>query len=61
MIISDNGVGFDPVKAGVERGGHFGLRIMFERAHEIGAHIEIKSNPGSGTQIIVTMNLQELS
>lgn len=57
MIISDNGVGFDPVKTGVERGGHFGLQIMFERAHEIGAHIEIKSNPGSGTQVIVTMDL----
>ena len=59
MTIFDNGVGFDPVEAGVERGGHFGLRIMFERAREIDAHIEIKSNPGSGTQVIVTMDLQE--
>jgi signal transduction histidine kinase len=60
MIISDNGVGFDPVETGLDRGGHFGLRIMFERAREIGAHVEIKSNPGSGTQVIVTMDLQEL-
>ena len=59
MIISDNGVGFDPMETGVERKGHFGLRIMFERAREVGAHIEIKSNPGSGTQVIVTMDLQE--
>jgi signal transduction histidine kinase len=59
MTISDNGVGFDPVQTGLERGGHFGLLIMFERAREIGAHIEIKSNPGSGTQVIVVMNLQE--
>ncbi|MDD2923110.1 MAG: ATP-binding protein, partial [Anaerolineales bacterium] len=59
MIISDNGVGFDPVQTGLERGGHFGLQIMFERAHEIGAHIEIKSNPGLGTQVSVTMDLQE--
>jgi len=59
MIISDNGVGFDPMQTGLERGGHFGLQIMFERAREIGAHIEIKSNPGSGTRVIVTMDLQE--
>jgi signal transduction histidine kinase len=59
MTISDNGVGFDPMQTGLERGGHFGLQIMFERAREIGAHIEIKSIPGSGTQVIVTMDLQE--
>jgi signal transduction histidine kinase len=59
MTISDNGVGFDPVQTGLERGGHFGLQIMFERAREIGAHIEIKSNPGFGTQITVNMDLQE--
>ena len=59
MIISDNGVGFDPVQTGLERGGHFGLQIMFERAREIDARIEIKSNPGSGTQVIVIMDLQE--
>ena len=57
MIISDNGVGFDPVQAGLARGGHFGLQIMFERAQEIGAHIEIKSNLGLGTQVIVTMDI----
>jgi len=59
MIISDNGVGFNPVQIGLEREGHFGLQIMFERAHAIDAHIEIKSNPGSTTQIIVAMDLQE--
>jgi signal transduction histidine kinase len=59
MIISDNGVGFDPMETGLERKGHFGLRIMFERAREVGAHIEIKSNPGSGTQVIITLDLQE--
>jgi signal transduction histidine kinase len=57
MAIFDNGVGFDPVQTGLERGGHFGLQIMFERAREIGAHVEIRSNPGAGTQITVTMNV----
>jgi two-component system nitrate/nitrite sensor histidine kinase NarX len=59
MTISDNGVGFDPIQVGLERGGHFGLQIMYERAHEIGAQIELKSNPGFGTQVIVMMDLQE--
>jgi signal transduction histidine kinase len=59
MIISDNGVGFDPVQTGLERGGHFGLQIMFERAREIGAHVEIKSNPGLGTTVNVSMDLSE--
>jgi signal transduction histidine kinase len=59
LTISDNGVGFDPVKTGVERAGHFGLRIMFERAREVGANVEIKSNPGLGTRVIVTLNIQE--
>ena len=59
MPISDNGVGFDPVQTGLERGGHFGLQIMFQRAREIDAHIEIKSNLGSGTQVIVIMDLEE--
>lgn len=57
MVVSDNGVGFDSARTGLEQSGHFGLRIMFERAQEIGAHIEIKSKLGAGTQIIVTMDL----
>ncbi len=55
MTISDDGVGFDPLLAGLERGGHFGLQIMVERAQAIGALIEIKSAPQQGTQITVTL------
>ena len=57
LTITDNGVGFDPVQTGLARVGHFGLQIMFERAYEIGAHIEIKSTPGHGTQVIVAIDI----
>ena len=57
MTITDNGVGFDPVQTGLARVGHFGLQIMFERAHEIGAHIEINSTPGHGTRVIVAIEV----
>ncbi|MEW5939483.1 MAG: sensor histidine kinase [Chloroflexota bacterium] len=55
LVVRDNGVGFDPFLAGLERRGHFGMQIMVERAHAIGAQIEIKSSPGQGTQVIVTL------
>lgn len=55
MIIRDNGIGFDLLLRGLERRGHFGMQIMVERAHAIGAQIEIKSSPGQGAQVIVTL------
>ena len=57
MSVRDNGVGFDPFLTGLERRGHFGMQIMVERAHAIGAQIEIKSSPGQGTQVIVTFTV----
>lgn len=59
LSITDDGVGFDPVQVGMERSGHFGLQIMFERAREIGARLEINSKIGSGTTITVIMDWQE--
>jgi PAS domain S-box-containing protein len=46
LRITDDGTGFDPVNV---RGGHFGLRIMRERAETIGATLEIASSPEHGT------------
>jgi signal transduction histidine kinase len=57
MTIRDNGIGFDPFLTGLERKGHFGMQIMVERAHAIGAQIEIKSSPGRGTQVIVAFDV----
>lgn len=47
----DDGIGFEPGKAS-EAGG-MGIRGMQERAQELGAKLEIISQAGSGTKIIV--------
>lgn len=50
LTISDNGRGFTANGAGPN--GHYGLKIMQERAAEVGGQLEIKSSPENGTQII---------
>jgi signal transduction histidine kinase len=50
LRICDDGRGFDA--ASVD-GGHFGLRIMGERAAAVGAALQIESQPGHGTAITV--------
>lgn len=46
--ICDNGIGFEPEKVSQDR---FGLKIMMERANEIGARLTIESELGQGTTI----------
>ncbi len=49
LTIRDNGRGFDPESISQER---LGMRIMRERAEEIGAVLTVESGPGQGTQIM---------
>jgi signal transduction histidine kinase len=51
LRLADNGVGFEP---SMMRDGN-GLVNMKNRAQAIQANIEILSNPGKGTQIILTL------
>ena len=53
MLIHDDGQGFKFEGIG---GTHLGLRIMQERADEVGAKLSIESEPGNGTDILVTWN-----
>jgi signal transduction histidine kinase len=46
LVIQDDGRGFDRTRI---RPGHYGLRIMQERADAIGADLTIESRPGAGT------------
>jgi signal transduction histidine kinase len=46
--IADDGSGFDPTNTSRL---HFGLSLMNERALEIGAVLEVRSSPGSGTVV----------
>jgi two-component system nitrate/nitrite sensor histidine kinase NarX len=48
LIVTDDGIGFDPLE---ERGGHYGIAIMRERASAIGAELYIDSLPGRGSTI----------
>ncbi len=48
LEVSDNGIGFD---SGASFPGHMGLVSMSERAANIGANIEVESQPGAGTTI----------
>ncbi|HEV7670503.1 MAG TPA: GAF domain-containing sensor histidine kinase [Thermoanaerobaculia bacterium] len=49
LLISDNGVGFEPELAA--EGGRFGLKTMAERAAAIGATLVVKSQHGEGTRV----------
>ncbi|MDQ2849993.1 MAG: histidine kinase [Actinomycetota bacterium] len=52
VVISDNGVGFDPQ---VEHAGHLGLANMSERAAVIGANLRITSAPTAGTTVTLSL------
>jgi signal transduction histidine kinase len=56
MTVQDDGHGFD---LGIDCPGCMGLRIMGERAEEIGARLQIDSQPGQGTKIVLAWNASD--
>jgi len=48
LHVSDDGVGFDPVSP---RAGGLGLDGMAERARIVGGELDLRSSPGSGTEL----------
>lgn len=56
LEIIDNGVGFDP--AALAPGGHHGLVNLRERAANAGGRLEIDSQPGRGTRLVITIPLE---
>lgn len=54
LNVSDNGCGFDTTRS---QPGHYGLTIMRERARDIGAELQITSQPGAGTQLELTCRI----
>lgn len=58
--IVDDGLGFDTQNAALENDRpHFGVKIMHARAARLGGRLEIASQPGIGTQIILTWPLEK--
>jgi len=55
VTVADNGKGFvlDQI-ANIDE-PHFGLRMMYDRAVEIGGSVEVQSMPGSGTRVRVAV------
>lgn len=49
--IADNGNGFDPAR--IIGDGHLGLITMRERAQDLGGCLEVRSQPGGGTRVIL--------
>jgi signal transduction histidine kinase len=55
LLVSDDGVGFDPASLNGNGNGHFGWRGIRERASQIGAELELDARPGRGTTVTVTV------
>lgn len=55
LMVTDDGVGFDP--ADKPNGGGHGLGTIRRRAGEIGASIEWKTRPGQGTAVVLRFTL----
>ena len=54
LIIEDDGIGFDP--GCLPSPSHsFGLGIISARAKEVGGSVDVHSNPGQGTRIVVVV------
>jgi PAS domain S-box-containing protein len=55
LLVSDNGCGFDPSSAQMEKG--LGFVSMRERLHFVGGDMKVFSEPGNGTRIRVAVPL----
>lgn len=58
LRVNDNGKGFDPTRV-ARLEDHVGLRIMRERAERAGGTVEVRSAPGEGTEVLLTLPLAE--
>ena len=59
VTVEDDGCGFEPDEVFAATGGRVGLRVMRERAEEIGGSLAVQSAPGQGATIIVTAPLRK--
>ncbi|MBX9632022.1 MAG: type IV pili methyl-accepting chemotaxis transducer N-terminal domain-containing protein [Burkholderiales bacterium] len=54
FTVRDDGRGFDASRRD-SSGSHVGLAIMRERAHRIGATLDVRSTAGSGTRVVLSL------
>jgi len=59
VTIQDDGRGFDTKVSSTGIEEHIGLRVMRERAEEIGGNLNLKSAQGQGTEIVVRVPVKK--
>ena len=57
VSVEDDGRGFEPGRVMEDGGSHFGLQIMRERAESVGGSLEVHSQVGRGTRVVVRVPL----
>jgi len=57
LRVADDGQGFEQHEDFWGPGGHFGLLGMRERAERLGGALNLRSHPGDGTEVEVTVPL----
>jgi signal transduction histidine kinase len=57
LEVSDDGCGFDPRSIAAE--GGMGLVSMRERTERLGGKLDVKSEPGKGTSVCVSLGVAE--
>ncbi len=55
LVVEDDGKGFDTTK---NKRNHYGLANMAERARKAGGRIQIDSEPGAGTKVILKIDME---
>jgi nitrate/nitrite-specific signal transduction histidine kinase len=58
VTITDEGKGFDQSLVGRDSQPHYGLQTMRERAESVGGSLQVVSQPGHGTRVVVTLPLK---
>lgn len=60
LTVIDDGKGFEVPESWIDlvREGHFGLAGVAERAESVHGHVQVKSAPGKGTHVDVTIPIQ---
>jgi two-component system nitrate/nitrite sensor histidine kinase NarX len=59
FVVRDNGRGFDSAKGPSDASEHVGLRIMRERAQRIGGALDVRSAPGEGTEVVLSLPVSQ--
>ncbi len=55
IAVEDDGLGFDVSQVAQPGPAFFGMQIMRERAESIGARLDVDSQPGGGTRVIIQL------